>query len=117
MIRLAADEDFNNDIVLALRRTLPNVDVLTVREAGHGGCADPEVLAWAAEEDRVLLTHDVTTMTRHALERIARGAHMPGVVAVHQRLPIGNVLDDLVLVASCSLPGDWVNQVQFLPLR
>ena len=112
MIRLAADEDFNNDIVRALRRTLPNV-----REAGLGGCADPEVLAWAAEEDRVLLTHDVTTMTRHALERIARGAHMPGVVAVHQRLPIGNVLDDLVLVASCSLPGDWVDQVQFLPLR
>ena len=112
MIRLATDEDFNNDIVRALRRTLPSVDVLTVREAGHGGCADPEVLAWAAEEDRVLLTHDVTTMTRHALERIARGAHMPGVVAVHQRLPIGNVLDDLVLVASCSLPGEWVNQIQ-----
>jgi hypothetical protein len=31
-VRLAADEDFNNDIVRALRRTLPNVDVLTVRE-------------------------------------------------------------------------------------
>ena len=109
MIRLAADEDFNNDIVRALRRTIPNVDVLTAREAGLGGCADPEVLAWAAEEDRVLLTHDVTAMTRHALERIARGQYMPGVIAVHQRLPIGAVVDDLVLVASCGFPGDWVN--------
>jgi hypothetical protein len=27
---------------------------------------------------------------------------MPGVVAVHQRLPIGDVIDDLLLVASCS---------------
>ena len=61
-----------------------------------------------SEEDRVLLTHDVTTMTRHALERIARGQCMPGVIAVHQRLPIGAVVDDLVLVASCSFPGDWV---------
>jgi len=42
---------------------------------------------------------------------------MPGVIAVHQRLPIGSVVDDLVLVASCSLPEDWANQVQFLPLR
>ena len=117
MIRLAADEDFNNDILRALRRTLPDVNLLGVREAGHGGRADPEVLAWAAEQDRVLLTHDVTTMTRHALERIARCAHTPGVIAVHQRLPIGSVVDDLVLVASCSVPEDWVNQVQFLPLR
>jgi len=59
----------------------------------------------------------VTTMTRHALQRIASGQFMPGVIAVHQRLPIGTVVDDLVLVASCSLPGDWVNQIQFLPLR
>lgn len=117
MIRLAVDEDFNNDIVRALRRTLLDVSILGVREAGHAGRPDPEVLAWAAEEDRVLLTHDVTTMTRHALERIARGQSMPGVIAVHQRLPIGAVVDDLVLVASCSFPGDWVNQIQFLPLR
>ncbi len=117
MIRLAADEDFNNDIVRALRRALPDVNILGVREAGHGGRADPQVLAWAAVEGRVLLTHDVTTMTRHALERIARGDPMLGVIAVHQRLPIGSVVDDLVLVASCSLPTDWANQVQFLPLR
>lgn len=85
MIRLAVDEDFNNDIVRALRRTLLDVSILGVREAGHAGRPDPEVLAWAAEEDRVLLTHDVTTLTRHALERIARGQSMPGVIAVHQR--------------------------------
>lgn len=56
-------------------------------------------------------------MTRHALERVARGESMPGVIAVHQRLPIGDVVDDLLLVASCSLPTDWVNRVGFLPLR
>jgi hypothetical protein len=117
MIRLAADEDFNNDIVRALRRTLPDLNILGVREAGHAGNADPEVLAWTAEEDRVLLTHDVTTMTRHALQRIARGQSMPGVIAVHQRLPISSVVDDLVLVASCSFAEDWVNRIQFLPLR
>lgn len=56
-------------------------------------------------------------MTRHALDRVARGEPMPGVIAVHQRLPIGYVVDDLLLVASCSLAADWVNRVGFLPLR
>ncbi len=117
MIRFAADEDFNNDVVRALRRALPEVNILGVREAGRGGQPDPEVLAWAAAEGRVLLTHDVTTMTRHALDRVARGEPMPGVIAVHQRLPIGDVVDDLLLVASCSLATDWINRVGFLPLR
>ena len=117
MIRFAADEDFNNDVVRALRRGLPDVNIVGVREAGHGGHPDPDVLAWAAEEDRVLLTHDVTTMTRHALDRVARGEPMPGLIAVHQRLPIGSVVDDLLLVGTCSLPSDSVDRVHFLPLR
>jgi hypothetical protein len=117
MIRFAADEDFNNDVVRALRRALPAVNHSRVREAGRGGQPDPEVLAWAAAEGRVLLTHDVTTMTRHALDRVARGEPMPGVIAAHQRLPVGDVVDDLLLVASCSLATEWVNRVGFLPLR
>jgi len=63
MIRFAADEDFNNDVVRALRRALPEVNIVGVREAGRGGRPDPEVLAWAAAEARVLLTHDLTTST------------------------------------------------------
>jgi len=117
MIRFAADEDFNNDVLRALRRNLPSVDVVGVRDAGHSGRPDPEILAWAAVEMRVLLTHDVTTMTRHARDRVARGEVMPGVIAVHQRLPIGEVLNDLGLVATCSVPSDWVDRVHFLPLR
>jgi hypothetical protein len=117
MIRFAADEDFNNDVVRALRRSLPDVNIVGVREAGRGGRPDPDVLAWAAEEGRILLTHDVTTMTRHALERVARGDAMPGLIAVHQRLSIGSVVDDLILVAACSLPSDWADRIHFLPLR
>ncbi|HKY34921.1 MAG TPA: hypothetical protein VJN18_03175 [Polyangiaceae bacterium] len=32
MIRFAADEDFNHDIVRALRRSLPEVDIATVQD-------------------------------------------------------------------------------------
>ena len=47
----------------------------------------------------------------------SRGEAMPGVIAARQRLPIALVVDDLVLVASCSIASDWVDRVHFLPLR
>jgi hypothetical protein len=42
---------------------------------------------------------------------------MPGLIAVHQRLSIGTVVDDLLLVTTCSLPCDWADRIHFLPLR
>jgi hypothetical protein len=56
-------------------------------------------------------------MTRHALDRVARCEAMPGVIAVHQRLSISVVVDDLLIVATCSLPSDWADRIHFLPLR
>ncbi len=70
MLRFAADENFNNDIVRGLRRRKPDLDILRVQEAGLSGAVDPDVLEWAAREGRVLLTHDVATMTRYAYERL-----------------------------------------------
>ena len=63
MLRFAADENFNNDIVRGLRRRKPELDIVRVQEAGLSGAVDPDVLEWAAREGRVLLTHDVATMT------------------------------------------------------
>ena len=50
MLRLAADENFNNDIVRALRRHKPDIDIVSVQDAGLRGADDPTVLAWAASE-------------------------------------------------------------------
>ena len=39
---------------------------------------DPDILAWAAQKSRVVLTHDVKTMIRFGSERIASGLSMAG---------------------------------------
>jgi len=67
MLGLAADENFNNDIVRGLLRRRPDLNILRVQDAGLTGASDPEVLAWAAQEGRILLTHDVSTITRYPL--------------------------------------------------
>jgi hypothetical protein len=115
-LRFLADEDFDNDIVRGLLRRLPTLDVVRAQDVGLSGQPDPVVLAWAAQADRVILTHDVSTMTAHAYGRIADGLPMAGVFAVSQSLPIGQALDDLLLLAECSFAGEWAGQVRYLPL-
>ena len=86
MIRLLADENFNASIVRGLVRRLPHLDIVRAQEVGLGGADDPSVSAWAAQDGRVLLTHDVRTVTKFAWDRVARGDLMPGVVEVRMGL-------------------------------
>jgi hypothetical protein len=117
MLRLAADENFNNDIVRGLLRRKPDVDIVRVQDVGLSGANDPTILEWAAQEGRVLLTHDVSTLTRYAEERVEAGKPMPGVFEVSRKVPVGVAIEDILLIAECSLEGEWEGQVRYLPLR
>lgn len=117
MVRFLADEDFNNDLLRALRRRRLAVDVVRVQDVGLSGRPDPAVLAWAAEQGRVLLTHDVATLVGHALARLGAGEAMAGVLVAPQTAPAGAVVDDLELIDAVGQPDDWAGRVIFLPLR
>jgi hypothetical protein len=117
MIRLAIDdEDFDNDILRGVLRRLPKLEVVRVQDASLSGAADPVVLDWAAREGRLLFTHDVRTMTAHAYARVAAKLPMPGLVAVPQSVPTGAAIDEVVLIAECSIEGEWEGQILHLPL-
>jgi hypothetical protein len=76
---------------------------------------DPDVLAWAAETDHILLTHDVMTVPGHAHARVAAGQPMPGVFVV-AGMAVGDAIGDLALLDACSEPAEWRDLVWFLPL-
>ncbi len=107
MIRLAADENFNNDIVRSILRRDPTIDIVRVQDAGLTTADDPTVLEWAAQTGRVLLTHDVATITRYAYERVRAGQPMPGIFEVSRAIPLAQAIDDIILIAECSLEGEW----------
>jgi predicted nuclease of predicted toxin-antitoxin system len=92
MLRFAVDENFNMHIVSGVLRRLPAVDIVRVQDAGLLGAADPAVLEWAPNEGRLLLTHDVNTLTAFAYERVTQGLPMPG----------GFLKNLCVFVARCS---------------
>ena len=116
MIRFLVDENFNRNVVHGLLQRSANLEVVLAQEVGLEGARDPVVLAWAARERRVLLTHDVNTMTRFAYDRVRRGEPMPGVVAISSDLPVGRAIEELLLLVEGSLDSEWENQIRFLPL-
>ena len=115
--RFLADENFNNDILRALLRALPVLDIIRVQDTCVAGADDPTLLAWAAQEDRILITHDVQTIPRFAFDRVRAGLRMPGIIEVSGSLPLGPALDDLGLLISATQDDEWINQVKFIPLR
>jgi hypothetical protein len=117
MLLLAADENFNGNIGRGLLRRQPALDLVRLQDVGLLGVDDPAVLAWAAQQGRVLLTHDVSTITRYADERVHEGQPMPGVFEVSRDLPIGRTIEEILLLAECSLEGEWEGQGRYLPLR
>src|ERR1019366_5023919 len=56
-----ANENFNNDILRALFRRKPGIDVVRAQDVALTGIDDEALLAWAAEEDRVLLRSEEHT--------------------------------------------------------
>jgi predicted nuclease of predicted toxin-antitoxin system len=116
MLKLAVDEDFDNDLVRGLLRRKPELEILRVQDVGLSGASDPTVLNWAAQENRILLTHDVNSMTKHAYERVVAGQPMSGVFVVRQAAPFGVVIEDILLLIEASSDQEWQGQVRYLPL-
>lgn len=111
-----ADENFNGILLAALRKRRPSLDVIRAQDMGLSGMVDPDLLEWAAARNRILLTHDVRTMTAYAVARIQSQSPMPGVLEVGRGLSIGQAVEQILLLVDCSLDGDWENQIRYLPM-
>jgi predicted nuclease of predicted toxin-antitoxin system len=115
MLKFLADENFDNTILRGLLRRKPDIDIIRVQDTELSGANDPTVLAWATQENRILLTHDVATITRYAYERIAKEQSMPGVIEVVSGSQVGRVIEDILMLLECSFDGKLSNQIYYLP--
>ena len=89
---------------------------MRIQELGLSGAVDPDILEFAANMGRVVLTHDVNTMTKFAYQRLNVAMLMPGVEAVPDTLSVGRAIEDLTLMILSSLEHEWENQVRYLPI-
>jgi predicted nuclease of predicted toxin-antitoxin system len=116
VIKLLTDENFDGDILRGLLRRMPELDVVHVQDVGLVETPDPKILAWAAGDERILLTHDRDTVPGYAYDRVRAGEPMPGVFLVSDQMPKGHAIDQLMLAIQCLSPDDCKDQVQHFPL-
>jgi predicted nuclease of predicted toxin-antitoxin system len=114
-VRFQADADLNAEIVAGVLRREPSIDFQTADEANLRRVPDPEVLALAAQEDRILVTHDRRTMPRHFADFILYHSS-PGVFIIPQTLSVRVAIEELLLVWAASESAEWRNLIVGLPL-
>ena len=117
-VRFQTDADFDRRIVRATWRREPAIDLqlATAARGGAGlrGIPDAQVLAVAAQEGRMLLSHDHHTLPRHFGDFITAQAS-PGVIIMPQRMLISVAAEWIMTIWAVSEAEEWANQILILP--
>ena len=113
-IRFQADANLDPDIGIGLRRKEPSIDFRNAVGVIADGTSDPEVLRMSAEEDRVLVSHDVTTMPDH-FDRFAGTNSSPGIILIPSNRPLGDIIESLLFIWIDWSEEEVLNQVRWLP--
>ena len=109
------DEHVRRAVTMGLR--LRNVDVLTVQEDHLSSRNDDVLLDRATELGRIVFSNDVD-FVREAQVRQRAGRTFSGVIYTHQaRMTVGQMIDDLELIAKAGKREEFESQVLYLPLR
>lgn len=114
-VRYQADADLNQFIVTGVLRREPSIDFQTAFVAGLEGVKDPEVLGIAAQQGRILVSHDRKTMPSEFAQFITNN-QSAGVIIVSRKLPLEVVIEELLLIWAVSYAEEWINRIAKLPL-
>ncbi len=115
MVPVLTDENFSHRILRGIKLRIKNLDVVLAQSAGLGGARDPTLLAWAADQRRIVLTHDRQTIPQYAYDRIRSHQPMPGIIVVSDTVPIGEAIEVLAMYLECGTADEFENLVIFLP--
>ena len=114
-VRYQADADLNEDIVTGVQRRVPEIDFQTAHEAQLANLPDPKVLAQAAQEGRILVTHDRRTMPTH-FGQFIENHNSPGLIVISQNADLLLAITELILIWTASEAEEHVNSIRTLPL-
>ena len=101
-------------VTTALR--LREIDVLTAQEDGAGEMVDSLLLQRAADLGRILVSQD-DDLLKEGMRFLHEGRTFKGIVYSHQlRVTIGQMVQDLELIAKATCEEDWRGMIEYLPI-
>jgi len=112
-VRFQADNDLRKAILRGVVRSERRIDFGSAQAARFDGVPDPQVLAFSAEEGRILVSHDFQTFG--LFRQFTRERSSPGVFLVRQDLPVSRAVETLLLIWEASDADEWINRICLLP--
>ncbi len=80
------------------------------------GTLDPEILIWCESNNFILVTNNRTSMPVHLAEHISQHRQVPGIFVLRPKATIGQIIDDLILIALAGEPQEYQNRITYIPL-
>ena|ERR1700722_19721943 len=101
-------------VTMALR--LRSIDVLTAQEDGSATLDDDLLLQRATQLGRILVSQDADLL-REGAWLLREGRHFSGIVYAHPlRVTIGQMVEDLELIATATGAEEWYGKIEYLPI-
>jgi hypothetical protein len=119
MRNLLLDEHVPSFYRVQLRRHQPALKIWMVGEVGAPpkGTLDPDLLIWCEEHDFLLVTNNRSSMPQHLADHLAANRHVPGVLVLRRDVTIGQIIECLRVIAEVSVPEDFWDRIEFVPLQ
>jgi hypothetical protein len=90
--------------------------VPTAQEDGTAELDDNRLLQRATELGRVLVSQD-EDLLREGARLLREHRDFSGIIYAHQlRVTIGQMVEDLELIATATSAGEWSGRIEYLPL-
>lgn len=118
MIRYLLDEHILPAIRQQLIHKAPDLIVWIIGDpdAPPKGTGDPDLLLWCESHEFLLITNNRKTMPFHLKNHLTAGHHVPGILVVDFSRGMGQLLEELILIAYASFENEYEDRIVYLPL-
>jgi predicted nuclease of predicted toxin-antitoxin system len=79
------------------------------------GVKDEQILKWAEEENRIVVSRDRDTLPRHLKNHLTSGRHSPGIVLIRREATFQEILEWLDLIAQAGDSTEFADSVTYIP--
>lgn len=118
-IRYLLDENMPPFYREQLLRYQPDLTICSIGDADTlpKATLDPEILCWCEENGFLLVTNNRRSMPLHLADHLAVGRHVPGILVLRYQADVGQLIEDLILIAQAADEYEYQDRISYVPLR
>ena len=118
MRRFLIDENISPQYRTQLLNHELSLTVLVIgdEDAPPKSTPDPEILEWCEQHQFSLITNNRESMPQHLSDHLSAGHHVPGIFTINLEVPMGKIIEELLLIAGASDADKYIDQITYIPL-